>query len=320
MSFSAEVKNELSKIENIPPCCLHAMAYGMLLFGRSFNGRGVSIMTEHKCVAQKYTELLKKCTGIDAVIHISTAGKYSINIENQNEIKKILSSFSVNDSFAISRINRANLLNETEDEKSEILNCCNGAFLRGAFLSCGTISDPNKSYHLEFVVPFKTLSLDLLKILTEFDLKAKHMSRRGVNVIYLKDSGSIEDLLNIMGAKISAFEIMNIKIYKDIRNASNRQTNFSFANISRTVSASLEQSHAIQKMIEANTFSLLPDELQAFAKLRLENPEASLRELGEMCEPPLSRSAVNYRLKKLISYSQKTHEEIISLINNSEGS
>lgn len=319
MSFSAEVKNELSKIEEIPPCCLHAMAYGMLLFGRSFNSRSVSIMTDHESVAKKYTELLKKITGVDANIHLSRAGKYSINIENEEEIGQILSAFSVDDSFTISRINRANLLNENEDEKSEILNCCNGAFLRGAFLSCGTISDPNKSYHLEFVVPFKTLSLDLLKILTEFDLKAKHMSRRGVNVIYLKDSSSIEDLLNIMGAHMSAFEIMNIKIYKDIRNTSNRQTNFSFANISRTVSASLEQSRAIEKMIEDDTFSLLPDDLQVFGRLRLENPEASLRELGELSEPPLSRSAVNHRLKKLISYSQKTPEEIISLINN-EGS
>lgn len=311
MSFSAGVKNELSKIENVPPCCRHALAYGMLLFGRSFNSRAVSIMTDHECVVSKYAQVLKETTGIEAEIHHSEAGKFSVNIEDEAQISTVLSAFSVENSLGKQRINRANLLNENEDEQSEILNCCNGAFLRGAFLSCGTISDPNKSYHLEFVVPFKTLSLDLLKILTEYDLKAKHMSRRGVNVIYMKDSSSIEDLLNIMGAKMSAFEIMNIKIYKDIRNTSNRQTNFSFANISRTVSASLEQSRAIEKMLEDGTFNLLPPDLQEFARLRIDNPEASLRELGEMCNPVLSRSAVNHRLKKLMSYSLKTADEML---------
>lgn len=311
MSFSAGVKNELSKIENVPPCCRHALAYGMLLFGRSFNSRAVSIMTDHECVVSKYAQVLKETTGVEAEIHHSEAGKFSINIEDEAQISTVLSAFSVENSLGKQRINRANLLNENEDEQSEILNCCNGAFLRGAFLSCGTISDPNKSYHLEFVVPFKTLSLDLLKILTEYDLKAKHMSRRGVNVIYMKDSSSIEDLLNIMGAKMSAFEIMNIKIYKDIRNTSNRQTNFSFANISRTVSASLEQSRAIEKMLEDGTFNLLPPDLQEFARLRIDNPEASLRELGEMCNPVLSRSAVNHRIKKLMSYSLKTADEML---------
>lgn len=311
MSFSAGVKDELSKIENVPPCCRHALAYGMLLFGRSFNSRAVSIMTDHECVVSKYAQVLKETTGVEAEIHHSEAGKFSVNIEDEAQISTVLSAFSVENSLGKQRINRANLLNENEDEQSEILNCCNGAFLRGAFLSCGTISDPNKSYHLEFVVPFKTLSLDLLKILTEYDLKAKHMSRRGVNVIYMKDSSSIEDLLNIMGAKMSAFEIMNIKIYKDIRNTSNRQTNFSFANISRTVSASLEQSRAIEKMLEDGTFNLLPPDLQEFARLRIDNPEASLRELGEMCNPVLSRSAVNHRIKKLMSYSLKTADEML---------
>ncbi|MGN0467503.1 MAG: DNA-binding protein WhiA, partial [Acutalibacteraceae bacterium] len=289
MSFSASVKQELSKIEQMPPCCRHAMAYGLLLFGREFNYRSVSIMTEHECVAKKYAKMLFSSTGINADIHVSKAGKYSINIENREDVKKIMTDFYVGENESILRINRGNLLNEYEDEESEIMNCCNGSFLRGAFLSCGTITDPQKSYHLEFIVPFRTLSLDLMKMLTEYGLKAKHMQRRGVNVIYIKDSSSIEDLLNIMGAKMSAFEIMNIKIYKDLRNAVNRQTNFSCANISRTVSAAGEHIDAINKMIEKKTFCFLPDDLKSFAKIRLENPEASLRELGDMFDPPLSR-------------------------------
>lgn len=312
MSFSAKVKEELAKIETTAPCCLKATAYGMLLFGRSFNSRCISIMTEHACVAHKYADLIEKTTKAQASVHVSQAGKYSIVFEQQETVNAILNEFSVNGNEAVTRINRGNLLNENEDEASEIMNCCNSAFLRGAFLSCGTISDPNKGYHLEFVVPYKTLSLDLLKLLTEYGLKAKHMLRRGVNVIYMKDSESIEDLLNIMGATMSAFEIMNIKIYKDFRNTSNRQTNFSFANISRTVTAAFDQIDAITRMRENGVFEYMPQELRDFAILRLENPEASLRELGELCEPALTRSAVNHRLKKILAYSQKTVEEIVS--------
>ena len=310
MSFSAAVKEELAKIEQMPPCCFHAMAYGMLLFGRAFNARSISILTEHECVANQYAKMIAKESGIIPDINLSEAGKYSIVIEDKEKIKQILNVFSVNENESVTRINRGNLLNEHEDDTSEIMICCNSAFLRCAFLSCGTISDPNKSYHLEFVVPFKTLSLDLLKMLTEYGLNAKHMLRRGVNVIYVKESESIEDLLNIMGAKMAAFEIMNIKIYKDIRNTSNRQTNFSFANISRTVTAACEQVDTIEKMIKSGTYEYLPQDLKDFAMLRLQNPEASLRELGEMSDPPLSRSAVNHRLKKILTYSQKTIEEL----------
>lgn len=312
MSFSSAVKKELSQIDDMPSCCTHAMAYGMLLFGRAFNARSVSIMTEHECVAKKYSQLIFETSKVNAPIHVSEAEKYSINIEDKEEILKILTEFSTNGNESIVRINRGNLLNENENEESEIMNCCNSAFLRGAFLSCGTISDPNKSYHLEFVVPFRTLSLDLLKLLTEYNIKAKSMLRRGVNVIYVKESESIEDLLNIMGATMSAFEIMNIKIYKDIRNTTNRQTNFSFANISRTVSAAGEQLDSISKLHQSGAFSYLPKDLQHFANVRSENPEASLRELGELFDPPLSRSAVNYRLKKILAFSRKDIDEIKS--------
>ncbi|MCM1363477.1 MAG: DNA-binding protein WhiA [Faecalibacterium sp.] len=302
MSFSSTVKEELVKIENIAPCCLHAMAYGMLLFGRSFNLKSVSLMTEHECVAKQYALMIEKTTNVAPHFLVSDAGKYSISVDNPEEAVQVLSEFFVSGNEAFMRINRGNLLNECSSDATEDFNCCNGAFLRGAFLSCGTISDPNKGYHLEFVVPFRTLSFDLMKMLTDYGLKAKHMVRRGANVIYVKDSESIEDLLNIMGAQMAAFEIMNIKIYKDIRNVSNRITNFNCANISRTVSAAYDQIEKIEKLIKNGTFESLDDELRAFARVRIDNPDASLRELGEMFDPPLSRSAVNHRIKKILSF------------------
>ena len=297
MSFSQSVKEEIAKSPNAGDCCVHAMAYGMLLFAREFGSSGISIMTDHQCVAEKYAELIRITTGVEAVTKVSKAGKYTVSIKKE-DIPVVLAEFSVSKNEAISRINRGNIANESSGD-NESFNCCTYAFFKGAFLSCGTISDPNKSYHLEFVAPHRMLSLDLLKMFEEFGLKAKHMVRRYVNVIYIKDSESIEDLLNIMGATISAFDIMNIKIYKNIRNVSNRRTNFDDANTTRTATAACEQIDAIRKLKESGTFELLDKELRDIAEVREENPESSLRELGEMFSPALTRSAVNHRLKKI---------------------
>lgn len=309
MSFSAKVKQELTKIENMPPCCLHAMTYGLLLFGRSFNYSGISIMTEHECVAEQYRRCICAECSVMPSLTVSKAGKYTVSVRNCDDMAKVFDCFSQSENEAVMRINRGNLLNESDSDETEVLNCCNGAFLRGAFLSCGTISDPNKGYHLEFVVPFRALSRDLEKMLTEYNLKAKSMTRRGVNVIYLKDSESIEDLLNIMGAKNCAFEIMNIKIFKNVRNSANRKSNFNVANITRTVKASYDQVEAFHKLIGNGVYETLDEDLKRFLTLRIDNPDASLRELGQMYDPPLSRSAVNYKIKKLIALCEKTEKK-----------
>lgn len=307
MSFSSNIKDELIKIEDMPECCVHAMAYGMLLFGRSFNLGGISLMTDHNGVADKYIEMAEKACSVKAQKLVSDAGKITADFPNEEDRRKVLSCFSSTGNERVLRIDRGNLRNESED--GDGFNCCDAAFLRGAFLSCGTASDPNKSYHIEFVVPFKTLSMDLMKVLTDYGLKAKHMVRRYVNVIYIKDSESIEDLLTIMGASNASMEIMNIKIYKDIRNLTNRRNNFESANLLRTVDAAFDQVNAIESLKNSGAFVTLSDDMKQVALIRLENPEASLREIGEMCSPQMSRSAVNHRLKRLISISDKLKEE-----------
>ena len=305
MSFSHSVKEEIAA--NLPqsPCCLHAMAYGMLLFAREFSSQGVSIMTDHDCVAKMYEKLLLDETRVQSQTKISDAGKYTVSVPRE-QVPKVLSAFSVSGNVALFRVNRANLLNESGGEEG--LNCCHNAFFKGAFLSCGTISDPNKSYHLEFVVPYRTLCFDLLKLLTEAGIKAKHMVRRYVNVIYVKDSESIEDLLHLMGASMSAFEIAHIKIYKNFRNVSNRRANFDEANMTRVAEAACEQIYAIRYLRESGKFALLDPELQQVAKAREDNPDASLSELGALFSPPMSRSAVNHRLKKLVAFSETEKE------------
>lgn len=302
MSFSQEIKEELMKIENMPDCCRHAMAYGMALFGRSFDSKDISLLTDNMSVGEKYAAVIGKVCSVEVDKQVSDAGKTTCEVKNEADRLKVLNCFSMTGNERVKRIDRGNLLNECVDE-DEGINCCNAAFLRGAFLSCGTATDPNKSYHIEFVVPYRTLSMDLLKILTDYGLKAKHMVRRYVNVIYIKDSESIEDLLALMGASTAALSIMGVKIYKDLRNRTNRINNFENANLDKTAVAAYDQIMAIEKLKNSGGYELLSPELKEIAALRIENEEASLREIGEMCVPPLSRSAVNHRLKKIIALS-----------------
>ena len=164
MSFSSRVKEEIASSLPTAPCCMHAMTYGMLLFAREFDRSAISIMTEHRCVAETYRTLLEQAVHVTPAVQQSDAGNYTVSVED-GDIPAVLSCFSVSENAAIARVNRGNLLNERMGEEG--LNCCHNAFFKGAFLSCGTISDPNKNYHLEFVVPFRTLSFDLLKLLTD---------------------------------------------------------------------------------------------------------------------------------------------------------
>ncbi len=304
MSFASDIKDELLNTENMPECCLHAMAYGMFLFGRSFSYGDISLMTDNGRIAEKYNELAMKVCKVNADTSVSDKGKFTVGFDRAETREKVLNCFSCTGKEPTLRIGRGNLLNECFDEERKF-SCCDAAFLRGAFLSCGTASDPSKSYHLEFVVPFKTLSLDLLKLLNDYGIKAKHTVRRYVNVIYIKDSESIEDLLVSIGAPFSFFEILNTKIYKDLRNHTNRKLNFENANFSKTLNASFLQLDAIAKLRKSKMLETLSDDFIQVAKYREKNRDASLKAIGEMCTPVLSRSAVNHRLKKIIELASK---------------
>lgn len=305
MSFSANVKEELLNMEIENRCCLKAMAYGMLLFGRAFNANAISMMTDNQNTALMYQKLVKEVTGVDVKCTVSPSGKHILSIDGAEERKAVFSAFNLTGTERSLRINRSNLTNDADDEDE----CCFRAFIRGAFLSCGTVCDPNKMYSLEFIVPYMKLSEDLQVLLSEMGVPAKVTQRRGIRVVYYKDSGMIEDVLTMMGAMMSAVEIMGVKVLKDVRNRVNRRTNFETANISRTVAASMEQVEAIEYLDENIGFETLPDDLKTMAILRVENPDISLRELGEMFEPPISRSSVNHKLTKLMTIVKKHKSE-----------
>lgn len=284
------------EIETDNPCCVKALAYGMLLFGRSFNHHSISMMTDNGDIACAYSQAVQRATGASVDCDKTPSGKFILSVKDKADREKIFDCYGMTGREYALRINRAILSNETDDEN----NCCFSAFVRGAFLSCGTVCDPNKMYALEFVVQYLKLSEDLRALLSEMEIEPKVTQRRGLKIVYYKDSSSIEDLLTLMGATMSSLEIMGIKVYKDMRNRVNRRTNFETANITRTVAASVDQIEAIEYLEKHSSMSAFSEDLVLAARLRKENPDMSLRELGECFDPPITRSAVNNKLTKLV--------------------
>ena len=294
MSFSANVKNEILSTELENNCCLHSFAYGMMLFSRAFSYYDMYLLTEHEGVAEKYSELMKTVCGVEPNLIKSDAGKFKVEVTKKEDRLKVLETFGYDKKTGASRLNWSNITDE----------CCKVAFLKGAFLTCGTVNDPNKNYHLEFVVPYLNLSRDLKLFINDYDelnVEPKSITRNSNYIIYFKISESIEDLLTVMGAFNSSLEVMGVKMYKDMRNNVNRRLNFENANLTKTANAAYDQISAIERLRNSGAYALLSEDLKEIADLRIENEEASLREIGEMCTPPISRSAVNHRLKKIIA-------------------
>lgn len=289
MSFSSDVKSDISKLENLSPCCQHAQVYGLVLFAH-FSKYNFSITTENQDVFSLYLSYLKDYCGVEPTISENGTKKMTAYLRTDDEKEKVFDKFGHTLKEPTLRINRANISDE----------CCAGAFLRGVFLSCGTVTAPERGYHLEFVVPYKRLSSDLMKFMDELNLNPKYIVRKGNHVIYFKDSESIEDILAIIGAQEASLYVMGIKIEKDVINKVNRKLNFEMSNISKTVEAANAHIAAIEYIEEKKGLSFLPDVLQKIAKLRVENREASLNELGKLLDEPISRSGINHRLNRIV--------------------
>ena len=294
MSFSSDVKHELAGIQEERVCCRMAEAYGLAEFGHAFSTRAVSLQTENEAVARLYAAVLGEAGGIPLSV-TEGQGLYTAAAAEREDRLRILSRFGHAPTDVGVRLNRANL--ECDQ--------CPAAFVRGAFLSCGTMTNPEVDYHLEFSVPFLNLSRDLVTLLRELGLSAKQARRAGGYVVYFKESESIEDCLTLMGATSAALELMGVKMVKDIRNNINRVTNCESANIDKTVAAAAVQSEALRKIERTVGLEALPEELQELARLRLENPDLSLRELGEALDRPLTRSGVNHRLRRILEFAEK---------------
>ncbi len=294
MSFSSDVKSEISKMENISSCCLHAQVYGLVLFAH-FSKYNLSITTENTDVFSLYLSYLRDYCSVEPTISDSGTKKLTAYIKSDSDKEKVFERFGHSSKEATLRINRANISDE----------CCASAFLRGAFLSCGTVTDPERGYHLEFVVPYKRLCTDLMKFMDELNLRPKYIVRKGNHIIYFKDSESIEDILAIIGAQDASLYVMGIKIEKDVKNKVNRKLNFEMSNITKTVDAAQIQVDAIEYIESKTGINSLPDNLQKIAYLRLENPESSLSDLCKLSDEPISRSGINHRLSRIVEIADK---------------
>ena len=292
MSFSQDVKNELLRIEYEHSCCEKAMLYGICIFGKSFSSFGVSMQSETEELAELYKGLIKKYCNVECDVKRSPGGRnYSVNIEDSVECDKILGVFGHNDGGSL-KINHSNF---------DCEGCIN-AFVAGAFLSCGTVSTPQKDYHLEFTVPYLNLSKSLVTLLGEIELAPKTSNRKGYNIVYFKGSEAIEDCLYLMGASSAMFEMMNVEIVKDFRNKANRTANCEAANIEKTVKASFAHIKAIERIESAKGLDYLKNDLKEMAVLRRDNPELSLAELSKLSG--MSRSGVNHRLKRIVQIAE----------------
>lgn len=294
MSFSSQIKEELLNITDLKPCCSLAEMYGLMLFAKTFSKREMFFNTENEKIAEKYKNVAERLSLESIKIVKSAGGKCKVSVESEKARRKILEAFGFSGNERSRRINWANISND----------CCLGAFLRGAFLSCGTINDPEKNYHLEFNVPY-SLHADLLRVFAEADLTAKEIKRNNSYILYFKDSEEILNLLTYMGANDSVLEYMGVKIIKDIRNNVNRKTNFENANLDRTLEAAMRQIDAIDKLKKKGEFQRLNPQLKEIAQLRLDNPEMSLKQIGEQLKPPLSRSGVNHRIQTLLNLADE---------------
>ncbi len=298
MSFSSDVKQELTEIIPDKPCCRAAQAYGMLQFGHAFCGREISLQTEQEAVARLYSFLVIKVCGVEAPSESTLKRRgtlHSRTIHSSQARKTVLERFGHSVTDISVRLNRANVDCEQ----------CARALLRGAFLSCGAVTNPERDYHLEFSVPYYNLSRDLLALLGEEGFPAKMVSRNGSYIVYIKESERIEDCLTYLGASRGALEMMSVKMVKSIRNETNRRLNCENANIDKTVAAAGQHVEAVRRIQEAGALDSLTPELRQLAILRMENPDMSLRELGAELDPPLSRSGVNHRLQRLLTIADE---------------
>ena len=296
MSFSSDVKCELCETLPERACCRKAQLYGMLEAGRSFSADRISLQTENEQVAQVYAQLLHEIAGVEPVWS-DTAGDankfFTLSLPGE-QCPAVWELFGQDAASYAVRLNRANLE----------CDACAAAYLRGVFLTCGAMTTPQIGYHMEFSIPYYHLVRDWQALFSEWGLTARQIRRKGNYVLYFKESEQIEDCLTLMGAVSASLELMNIKMVKHIRNNANRITNCESANIDKTVAAASRQVAAVNTIVRTCGWEALPEDLRELAMLRLENPDYSLRELGEALTKPISRSGVNHRLERIMAFAE----------------
>ena len=299
LSFSASAKEEVCRYFPHSHCCALAQCFGILLFCNSFTADGIKIITESREFAYILPKLFKKAfdTEFDSFPSLASPGKLVFQIYEPEKIEQIMASFgfSVEDTLSL-HIN----LPVVEDD------CCKNAFLRGAFLAGGSVTDPGKGYHLEFTTTHHSVARECNLLMGEvLGFYPKTAARGGGQVLYMKQSDQIADFLTYLGAPVASMGILEARLEKELNNKVNRRCNCDDANTSKVVEAAQEQLSAIRKLQESGLLENLPGKLKQAATARENNPAASLSELAAMMDPPITKPAMNNRMKKLVQMAKE---------------
>ena len=311
MSFSSEVKEELSKrIGSSRHCQLAEISAIVTCIGHvemnEATGAVLYLQTDNTQVLRKFFTLLKKAFNIvtsilEGIPDVKAGGRnYRPVLDSEHGAESVLK--------AIRLIDQNGNLRNPDDGVSQMVtrnSCCKRAFLRDAFLCIGSISDPNKGYHLEYVCSSPELAQQLSEMTLSFDIEARIVQRKKYYVLYIKEGSGIVDLLNIMEAPVSLMNLENLRILKEMRNSINRKVNCEVANITKTVNAATKQVEDITYIRDHYGFNKLQEGLREMAEVRLEHPDATLLELGKFLDPTEGKSGVNHRLRKLSELADK---------------
>ena len=300
MSFSQDIKTEIAGRKVTRPCCAKAASYAAACFGRYFDTRGVVVQTELQPVAL-FLRRMYQLSGITGTVEERERGEgyiYEFAVKDPAEVEKMLELFGHTGQEANLRINPKNL----------VCPGCVSCFIAAAFLCGGTATDPKKEYTMEFTTSRFNLAKDFEALLAEHEFAPHRTQRKGTNVIYVKASEQVEDLLTFMGASGAALALMSDKIYKDLRNKANRLTNCETANMDKTAVANVQVTRAIHYLQEKQAMDALSEQLREAARMRLEYPELSLAQLAQKFEPPISKSGLAHRMKKLETIAKQMQE------------
>lgn len=307
-TFSSQVKDEIEKhLSSARHCQIAEMAAYILNLSTAFERNendALIFNTDNLGVINKIHLLLRKTYGIETTIsenaskNIAKTSAYYIGISDKNEIESVLKSIKFSG------------INEHKINDVIVKNaCCKRAYLRGSFACIGSMTSPEKGYHLEFVSAFKEQLEQLKELIHDFEIEPKITSRKKNHVLYIKEGAAIVDLLNIMGAHVSLMNMENAIILKDMRNDLNRKVNCEAANIIKSINASNRQVEDIKYIKAHGGFGKLPDSLKQMAEIRLKNQDTPLKDLGGLLEPPVGKSGVNHRLRRLSEIAEELRKE-----------
>ncbi len=299
VSFSSAAKAEVCRYIPQKRCCAMAECFGILLYCNSFQYSGIKIITESREFAYILPKLFKKAFDLsfDSYPSIESPGKLVFQIWDEDKIGLIMEAFGFSPDDTLSLHVNYPVVEE---------ECCKTAFLRGVFLAGGSVTDPEKGYHMELSTTHQSVARETNLLIREaVAFSPKMAARGGGQVLYLKQSEQIADLLTYLGASVAAMGIMETRLEKELNNKVNRRCNCDDANTSKVVEAAQEQLSAIRVLKELNLVEKLPDKLKQAAVAREQNPSASLTELAAMMIPPITKPAMNNRMKKLLQLAKE---------------